>query len=461
MADNLESYLKKHLSDETPGEGNWNVPSDDVWNKAAPHIIKKSGLFIQWRYIYIIGALLVAGLAILFWPTSSPEILSEPDELKTTQNTEPSGNKPSNTAKVAPEQSSPVAIDQAEPSSENLIPGSRADIVQTPSDNTDALLKNDDIVVSNITAASTLRTDISISFLPSLEINNIVIPFYYVLPDSVPKAYPAIELPDKKPRPESFDNKNKLAIGAYFLPSYNSTYVSGELSLGKIETANTYLYSSNWGIELKYFISNRLTLVTAYERSAFKSWSRSFVDFDYDASTEHIMPEGDKENTSPVPMQTPFGEIDTEVTYQFSGDETIADGETMQSVMEAHQEIMYFSIPLGIEYNIMRYSRLNWFGEGGLRYNRALNDGTSYTSRILHNGQDMNVVNEAMTGKPDYTKNFLSFYVGTGLNWQFSKSFQISGSARYFGNITKVNFQDNLSTYIQGFNLKLGIIYIF
>ena len=58
MADNLESYFKKHLSDETPAEDNWNVPSDDVWNKVLPDIQKKRGLFIPWNYIYIIGALI-------------------------------------------------------------------------------------------------------------------------------------------------------------------------------------------------------------------------------------------------------------------------------------------------------------------------------------------------------------------------------------------------------------------
>jgi hypothetical protein len=286
-------------------------------------------------------------------------------------------------------------------------------------------------------------------------------PRVYPMMDTTPRAYPVIYISGKKPKPQPFNNKKKMAIGVYFAPTYNSTYVSGDLSSGEIETGNAFLYSSNWGIELKYFISDRFTLVTGYERSEIKSWSRSLVDFEYDATTEHTMPKGDKENTSAVPMQTPFGEIGTEITYRFSGDQTITDGETMQSAMETHQEILYFSIPLGIEYNFIRFSRLNWFGEGGLRYNRALKDGTSYTSKIIHEGHDMDVVNEVMTGHPNYTKNFLSFYVGTGVNWQFSKSFQISGSTRYFGNITKVNFQDNLSTYVHGFNLKLGIIYIF
>ena len=45
MADNLESYFKKHLSDDTPAKDNWNVPSDDVWEKVLPEIQRKGSLF--------------------------------------------------------------------------------------------------------------------------------------------------------------------------------------------------------------------------------------------------------------------------------------------------------------------------------------------------------------------------------------------------------------------------------
>jgi len=459
MADNLESYFKKHLSDETPGEGNWNVPSDDVWNKAAPHIMKKGGLFIRWRYIYIIGALLLAGLAIIIWPSSKTEIFSEPDISVTTKNIEPSARESSNTTADIPDLSPPVVENQAAQPTNSLVQEKTTTLNQFNTEADDLPLERENIHYATVASPSSSREDIIINTLPQRAISSIAIPFNRITPDSIPAEYPSILIQDQKPKP--FNNKGKIAIGVYFVPSYNNTYVSGELSSGQIETADTYLYSNNWGVELKYFISNRISLVTGFERSEVKSWSRSLIDFDYDASTEHIMPEGEKENTSPVPMQTPFGEVDTEITYRISSEQSISDGETMQSAMETHQDILYFSIPLGVEYSFIQFSRLNWFGEGGLRYNRALKDGTSYTSRILHEGHDMNVVGEEMTGHPNYTKNYLGFYVGTGANWQFSESFQISGSARYFGNITKVNFQDNLSTYLHGFNLKLGIIYIF
>jgi hypothetical protein len=233
------------------------------------------------------------------------------------------------------------------------------------------------------------------------------------------------------------------------------------MSSGFMETGNMYLYVSNWGFEARYYLSNKFTLVTGVEKSEIKSWSKSLIDFDYDISTEHLMGSGEKENTSPVPMPTPFGEIDTEITYRFPAEEDIPDGEPMNSVLETHQDVRYLSIPFGLEYSMLRFSHFNWFSEGGLAYNRALRDGTSFTSRILHEGHDMNVVSEIMTSHPTYTLNYLSFYIGTGVNYQFSKSIQINGSTRYFGSITKVNLQDNLSTYVHGFNFKIGIVYIF
>ena len=59
MADNLESYFKKHLSDESRGKDKWNVPSEKVWENALPEIRKKKGLFIPWRYLYLLGFLTV------------------------------------------------------------------------------------------------------------------------------------------------------------------------------------------------------------------------------------------------------------------------------------------------------------------------------------------------------------------------------------------------------------------
>ncbi len=465
MADNLESYFKKHLSDESPGEGNWNVPSDNVWKNAAPHIVKKSGLFIPWRYIYIVGAILLAGLAFIFWPTTNTEPFSdtfsehgilapgnEPESSIIENSNTPILNTKSTSTVIAKENAEPTNI---------VIQEKTAELEPPPAENGEILINTDDNVYAGEVSLSIPTRNISINPLPLIAINSIELPSTVIDPDTVQKIYPTISFQHKKQRPKPYNNKNKIAVGVYFAPTYNSTYVSGNLSTGEIETANTFLYSNNWGAEIKYFISKRFALVTGYERSEIKSWSRSLIDFNYDLSTEHTMPGGNKENTSSIPLQTPFGEIDTEITYQFSGDQAISEGEVMQSAMETHQTILYFAIPLGVEYNIIQFSRFNWFGEGGLRYHRALKDGTSYTSRILHEGDDMNVVEEVMTGHPTYTKNYLGFYLGTGVNYQFSESFQIGGSARYFGNISKVNLQENLSTYVQGFNLKLGIIYIF
>ena len=55
MSDNLESYFRKHLRDETPGSDEWNIPSDSVWEKVQPEINKRKGIFVPWKYFYIFG----------------------------------------------------------------------------------------------------------------------------------------------------------------------------------------------------------------------------------------------------------------------------------------------------------------------------------------------------------------------------------------------------------------------
>ncbi|MCF6341807.1 MAG: hypothetical protein L3J31_03255 [Bacteroidales bacterium] len=488
MADNLESYFKKHLSDDSPSADNWNVPSDKVWENVLPVIQKKRGLFIPWRYFYLMGGLILAALLLmLLWPASLPEIQPANQDLQT-KIEETAVSPPENTQTVIREDSEEfiaekdnsisqkISTDRKGEMAENEVSIPENTVAAGTSDKTavrqKAKVKQIDYTVgavyinnSNEGLAHFSEDDerengqlTALSFRPA---DSIIFEEPVFLPNSgvaVKASLPETETARGK---EPFDNKGKIGMGAFFAPTLTSTFLKGELNTGLMEAGNMFLYAGNWGFELKYHISNRFTLVAGIEKSEIKSWSKSLVDFGYDSSTEYMMDNGEKENTSAVPMPTPFGEIATEITYRFPGEQEIPDGEIMQSVLETHQEIRYFSIPLGIEFNIIRFSRFNWFAETGVRYNRALKDATQFTSRILHNGDEMQVVAEEMTSHPAYTENYLNFYIGTGVNYQFSKSFQISGSARYFGSITNVNLQDNMSTYVHGFSLKIGISYLF
>jgi hypothetical protein len=500
MADNLESYFKKHLSDDRPGEDNWNVPSDDVWNKVLPEIQKKRGIFIPWRYFYLLGIFVVAGLLFILWPKNETINATKNENKVITEvskqnshfsrkneetllvegnghdNITPSTISKSITEEIATKETEQYNGDATKDESPatvtngaGLPPAMIADVEAG---------KNDFEENSSQNQASAINTSVendhsSSGFYSDNERENHKIESISIKTIQL-ISLSAEDVQMKKgttqtfafgneiiPKKEAVSNKGKFGVGAFFTPTWTSTYLKGEMNEGKIETGNTFLYSGNWGFEFRYFISNRFTLVTGIGKSEIRSWSKSIIGFDYDLSTEHTMPNGEKENTSPVPMQTPFGEINTEITYRFPGDQSIPDGEPMYSALETNQELRYLSIPLGVEFNIIRFSRFNWFADAGIRYNRALKDATQFTSRILHEGHDMDVVAEQMTSHPAYTENYLNFFVGIGLSYQFSKSFQINVSARYFGNITDVNLQENMSTYVHGFNLKFGIVYIF
>jgi hypothetical protein len=480
MADNLESYFKKHLSKDTPAEDKWNVPSDDVWEKVLPEISKKKGLFIPWKYLYILAFIVLAGLAFVLWPTANEDTFLGTKEIRTVADGG-APQPPQNESSTPFSASGNIQLDRSDAENQT---GADAEIIKnenainkestqkTGSPLNQFNVTNDYLTeqLNNKNASPQLALFIAsmpeirmrseIAVMPSESID---LPLYDLEPELLKNNIAAYALPIdlEKKKPEPFDNKGKFGIGVFFKPSFTSTYLSGEMNTGFMETGNMYLYVSNWGFEARYYLSNKFTLVAGIEKSEIKSWSKSVVDFGYDPSTEHLMGNGQKENTSPVPMPTPFGEINTEITYQFPADQNIPDGELMNSILETHQEVRYLSIPLGLEYNMMRFSHMNWFAETGIAYNRALRDGTSFTSRILHEGHDMDVVGETMTSYPSYTLNYLNFYLGTGASYQFSKAFQVNGSVRYFGNITKVNLQDNLSTYVHGFNFKIGIVYIF
>lgn len=481
MADNLETYFNKHLTDDTPGEDNWNVPSDEVWENVLPEIQKTNGVFLPWKYLYLIGGIMaILLLALFFWLSDSSvgsnmktdsfttidekqkdepahQITndikenfiteSKPDNPKSTQN---NSVKTESAAYVEKE----ISIPKSKIMESNYVNTSPQEKLNKESKKSNhgtysIFLKNENQnEYIQITRLSPRKFDLSTVIFGSNSLNS---------HSNQPVDLIDLSVENKEP----FDNKGRFGIGIYYAPSFTSTSLNGNPNSGKIETDNQLFFTNNWGLELKYFISNRFSLYAAIGRSEINTFSKSLTNFDYNLSTEYLMPDGVKENTSPVMMLTPFGEIHTEITYQFPGTDELPNGEVMNSVMETSQQVRYIAIPFGVDYNIMRFSHFDWFASGGLNYNRALKDATQFNSRILHHGSDMDVVAEKIMGNPTLTKSFLGFSAGTGLNYQFSKSFQISGSANYFGNITKVNVEDNLSTYVNGFNLKIGIFYLF
>lgn len=493
MADNLESFFKNNLSNES-SEDNWNIPSDDVWEKTLLELQKKSGVFIPWKYLYILGLVTIVGFAIVFliWDN---EVTVDPimgDVAKaiienTDENQYPKTIIHYDNLMIEIEDKNNIdekPILQKETTKE-IVPF----IVRITNNNQSENIKSEEAIKTNIvspaeeknthkntienisqlTSGKTLTNQVLIYNEPEVLIaDTISIASINNISDSVNKQVPEINtfrFPDSinntKIENTSPNYKGKIGIGVFFSPTLNETYLSGDMISGIIKSSNVYLYSGNYGLEIKYFLSNRFAIVSGFGRSEVKSWSKSFIDFNYNSSTEHLMDNGEKENTSPVRMPTPFGEVNTEITYQFPGSDDLPNGELMQSELETHQNILYLSIPLGIEYNIINYSRLNWFAEGGFRFNRSILDGSEYSSRIIHLGNDMNVMGEKITNTLNYKETYFNYYLGTGANYHLSTIFQVNASIRYFGNISNVNLQDDMSTNVRGFNLKIGILYLF
>lgn len=482
MSDNLESYFKKQLSDESSENDNWNVPSDAVWEKTLPKIQKRKGIFIPSKYLYIIGAALFIILGLLMFRTeylnndvkTSQSITQNKSEDTTSQNNKMVQEGVSSKF-VSNNEEKQIATEtnKESPAEKKQFQGNKNSLKQQNAkhliiNNTnkkkpsiarkietqnEAIPKKPELFWEKANKKNVEIKELN-SVLATIEINEIG-PIKNIIVDSSSSSV------SEHPDINHSHNKGKLGFGVFFLPTFNSTFISGDMSLGKIETGNKYLFSGNYGIEIKYYLSDRFAIATGIQRTRIKSWSKSTMKFAYNSSTEHDMGNGETENTSKIPLITPFGEIGTIITYRFPSIGNLPDGELMESDFKTLQEILYISIPLGIEYNIVAFHKINWFAEGGLLFNQSLNNTTDFSSRVTHNGNDMKVMGEKMESSPTFTNSFFSYYLGTGVNYKLPGSFQLSSSARYFDNVSKVNVQENMSTHLNGFSLKIGIIYFY
>ncbi|PLX12374.1 MAG: hypothetical protein C0598_06110 [Marinilabiliales bacterium] len=493
MADNLENFFKKHLSDETSGEDNWNIPSDNVFDKVLPEIQKESGLFVSWKnIILIVAGLLLTTLLIIFllWNRNTNNNFASADSQDTIQtinnlndqnslydtnenndiinNETPSeeSRELSNTDILNSEES--LDIQRVETDNNNKVVYAGVDPKLKKNDNEQvvnyysseknnlkATVDNTKIPVEPSTEISELEKFGSNLKMDILSIENAKNISGENMMREAPETSSLIE------EPPYFNDKGKIGIGAFFTPTITSTYLTGDMIEGIENTSPVFLYSSNYGLELKYHFSNKIALVFGVGKSEIKSWSRSNIYFSYNSSTEQEMPNGDKSNTSDIPMPTPFGDVATSITYHFPGSAFLPDGELMQADMETHQTIQYLSIPFGIEYKLLGKSRLKWIVEGGFRFNKSVIDGSEFTSRILHEGQEMEVVGEQQNANPDFKDIYFNYYIGTGFNYRLRKNLQFNTSFRYLGNIDDVNLQNNMSTNVHEFNLKVGISFLF
>lgn len=524
MADNLESFFKKHLSDESSGEDDWNIPSDKVWENAIPEIQKKSGVFIPWKYIFIFGVIAIFGFAslLVLWnlqpskdlineekfeinnenrntnivasfDTVNNEItnsintyLSESflhnnelsiDKSETALVVENNQNFQDNTdlkSRINSKKEKKEFLEKNEMFQQNIAENSNL-LENSNSNNSSDIIGIENVSEKNNnleTETNTILLDSAESKVVSFSTQEIIqqpkenksdssYSYSNQTSETTKLGVDVSDLKEDIKLQNSFNKKGKIGFGLYFSPTITATSLKGDMISGIINTSPVFLYSSNYGLQVKYYLTNKLAIIAGVGKSEIKSWSKSSVNFNYNSNTEYLMPDGEKENSSQIPMPTPFGEVNTEVTFRFDGNEQIQNGELMQSQLETHQKILYLSIPLGVEYSIVNRNKINWFAEGGIRFNRSVQDGSEFTSRISHLNNEMKVMGENITGNPDFKDIYFNYYLGTGLGYQLSETFQITAAGRYFGNIDKVNLQDNMTTNMKAFDLKIGINYFF
>ena len=522
MSDNLESYFRKHLKDETPGEDAWNVPSDSVWEKVQPGISKRKGIFIPWKYFYIFGIGLILMISTLVLLPENAEDLVANKNTAITKSGKADHNKTiENNSGLSEGKVEESNIDSKlgfEPSSTQVsfnesvaetVPNSNATKNNTSveagllteqtvnatsaSDHTDQLIEDEKpesqnnasiatlIAVSSggdggnkVNQANTYNSGDRYSNYPntakiiSRVDEEILESYVFVYSNTIDyfaddqgfaglKGFDYLNAQKANPIPFS---QGKFGVGAYYSPTYTSTEVKGLELPGNDQMGNHFLFSNNWGFDFYYYVSYRFTLVSGVGSSEIRSWSKTTSQFNYDPSTEHDMGNNQSANSTTQTSPTPFGALSSEVVYSFSSDDKIPDGELMESVSETFQNIRYLSIPLGIEYNLLNQEKSLWFLETGVNYNLSMRDQTKLIPQILHDGDEMNIMDSKITQDPDYENNYWGFYIGTGYKYPVNRRIQLLGTVRYNRSISPLKSLGSATTDVQGYQLKVGVVYL-
>ena len=470
MKEPLEEFFRKKLSSDT--EESWNMPSDDIWEKALPHFKqeKKKRRFGFWWFF---GALSVISIFIIFGYNNQPQNnistiettlvkeaskkseLPEEERIQEAKALLPNKKlkKSTITQKVLPLQKKPIAkIQERRPIKEEFINNDRSlltapKIVSLTIMNDETNQKKNDFELKN--EALELKIDNQpvdvLNRLPLLSPrlnSNLII----INSPSISKLKSS-----KKP---------KWAVSLMYGASM-SRFEIEPLDENTIKGSKEYQFSNNFKIGVTRYLSNHWGLYSGIGLVTIHSESKIKETMAYDHSSERVM--SNDLIASDVSFQTasPLGDIELSSMISRPSSMPVPIGDNVDAYLTNNQMVRYVNVPIGLRLSNRFSSKFSGYGKVGLNFNYLLNDQSSTAVRMMHDLDEMGKETMSISRKKPLSNSVFSYEVGAGVERLLTSKLSIFVDMNYMHSLTPVIKSSQHTTNMSTFQLNVGVQHSF
>ncbi len=519
--DELDKLMRSRLLDDSPADNQWNVPPDDVFEKAIAAIPEKPKK--DRRFLLFIPLFLFLSIATYFALNTynkidnleaeivrlknekEQNVLSalpseEKIENKTVTNNNSSingGAPPAITAKTITGRYEPVAGTSTNISSKP----STGNVASTPalvhdkasfSAQAQATIKKPELIGSDVeirrtptnAATATVVSPVSssqalaesaISFMEKTseghntsgmnrqEMAVDEMALLEIVPLAVEPGILNQLAPVSPPRIQSkSNNKTNIFVfaGAHATALHMTNSKEEPFSLTGYDKSQ-WSYQLGIGVERKIApkLVGRVTL--DFMRFANKSYYQG--QFLYDKNNEQINTDGSVDYVSSIKIESPVHSMEHQAKFRVD-DQVLQHNDIMDNKTDIDQWFSALGASLGLEYTVARFGNLNATLGGGLHAQYVTSYVEHLNMKLYHQGSMMLDQNMDSSSPSNINRTLASVYVNAGLNYAISKHFSLNLLGEYDHGISSIRPStpdDDASAYLRSLRLSLGLKYSF
>ena len=470
----LEDFFKKKLGSFDLDEG-WNMPSDDIWEKALPHFNQEKTKRKFGFWYWLMGA--IALVALFVWINNGQQ-----NTTVTAKNT--ISDKTQKNIKLHQNENQSLEINFLPPNNDLVKPSTasqeilalkkitKVELVEKETNTKEISVENriSGFSKERLVDLGVVHNNIEIAklnFKPIIkelknDIENKPIRIIEKLPLlSLGVLYPeVVEIPVLTPKLHRIIKNPKWAISFLYAPSMSRLDIV-PLDEKKIQGSRKYQFSNNFEVRITRYVSKHWGLYSGVGLITINSKTKTKESVIYDQSTERVMSNDLVANDISFETESPLGDFRMSTMITRPSAVPVPLGDVVDAYLVNNQMVSYLKVPVGLRYENRFTSKFSGYTKFGADVSFLLRDRTTTSVRVMHDLDEMGMESMTMSRISPLYKTVLSFDVGIGVERVLRPRLSGFIDINYRHSLSPVIKSVRHKTDISSFQLNVGFRYSF
>ncbi|HHB78951.1 MAG TPA: hypothetical protein ENK85_06935 [Saprospiraceae bacterium] len=465
----LEDFFKRMFSTSMEEEG-WNVPSDDIWEKALPHFREEKTNRKFWIWLISLGMLLLLCLGVMvrfqvFTPKEAPTNQEKDLVIPDKQFAEKQDIllKPSAVREQPIEQNITPTNSLQRKHSERPNTGSSVTPSSRRPENVKLRRKDVPMVkhLVSITDLSVLdeKKGVTITSSDSFSKRGPSVLILENLPSLIhhPLKTPSYQI-SRLQNDIKINKPRKWFVSILAAPSFSRMDIR-PLDGSHIKGSKQFQFSDNFEIGVSKFFSQHWGVYTGLGLISVRSKTETKNSIGYNPTTEHVWSSSSMANDLTFQTSTSLGDYRMSSVVIRPNSMPISNGETIDVYLTNNQLVRYLNIPVELQYKRSFQSPFLMYSSVGVDMNFLLDDKTQTAGKMMHGLDQMAATPMTLHRMTPLAKTVWSAHLGLGVErkiWTHLSGF-VGGKYRY--GLTPSASHVGQKTFLHSLQLEMGFRY--